>query len=106
MKIAGEGSIDGVPYEIYDLSGIIREGVVPGFYYTAGEDFEEDASVALEGPFATKDEAIEAAQKFILDGLAELELETASNVVLFPSAATAPEDRLVTDTPIAKSAKA
>jgi hypothetical protein len=94
MTQASEGSIDGVPYEIYDLTQLDKPGFVAGYYYTAGDtdgEPEQDDTVAvtLEGPFATKDAAIAAAQKFILDALGEMAIDAKVN-----------PDRLVTDTPL------
>jgi hypothetical protein len=73
MTSIDEGSIDGVSFEIYDLSGFEMQGFAPGFYYTAGDNDEENPTqaVILEGPFATSELAIAAAQKFIFDALQE-----------------------------------
>jgi len=71
------GTVNGIEWEIFDLTKLIQEGFIPGFYYsvgsTEGEEPEADGieTITLEGPYATAPEAVAAAEQFILQGLDE-----------------------------------
>lgn len=73
-KLAYSGEVDGISYEVFDLTKLIAP--IPGFYYSVGSnegEVEEPGTVTivLEGPYATLEEGITAARDFISQALAE-----------------------------------
>jgi hypothetical protein len=69
------GTVGGIEFEVFDLTKLITSDFVPGFYYSAGdtkgEQVEEPGTetIALEGPYATREEAAKAAHDFIIQAL-------------------------------------
>lgn len=70
------GTINGIEYEVFDLTRLNSPDFVGGFYFSAGSTEGEPVAmsegltietIALEGPYATLYLAVEAAVAFIME---------------------------------------
>lgn len=71
---------DRVSVMIYDLTEVEHPGLEPGFYYDIPVD--DDAFIAevrLEGPYPTREAALDAAQAFISDAMTDHTAEVQEN---------------------------